>query len=773
MATIQLDQEVLDVERLIDDRDHDEAFRQLILLRDRFGRRPEYRYLKALFDATFAVRSDQELLVEVRALVAEQPDFLEAVSLLAVLLDRTGDRDRAMVFAREAVHAVNERAARRARQVLGDSPENPTEDEEPFAKRSSASMHAVQPPPSSNNEFAKEERIRSRPIVAPTPSQASKIHETQAMFSAEVPLEDGAGRDDPLRLPSKPPPLHETEGDAGDTLEGLFPSPSEPSAEEMPETRRPSSIPPPPEPAKGPSLNRSKPPTFPPGSLPSEPPGVMHVGLADQAPARDARDLASETIPFSPADMAMPPPPTIPPDAPDASSAKTLDAVGRVTDPRKAPTLGDIRSPKPPQEPPDLEEGSPGVQSDQRTSQRETDRPPPVRRAPTPLPPEYAVDRVRSGPRSQSKPSRPAIAIPEPAQKVRGWFQFARENQLQKGDGFSTASTLLDLCERVVEGATPLSSDPIPLDRRGLILVEERLERIRGSRIPTQQAAERGAVTAAAAFLLGLLLRECDGKASDTSAEDGACKVVVPSGATVRPLLVAAAFARSRGPGLVETFDRAATAHMRRGPTRRTGSSRAVTQPQQPAVPAESSSDFDLTVLRRDLDGSTLGVTDPQTPPAPQPPVDMRQIAVAFWASELGRELIGTSRRVGTFTIADIDAVERYASKTFGAVGFAPPGTPWPWSPNEELEDLIFSWGAVLGEVLVGLYSGRWEADPGNPDDRHLYRVVLSGGVVAWPVAKAYMRLARGIPHDLSVYVDAVGRVVGRQALGPQAWPKT
>ena len=151
----------------------------------------------------------------------------------------------------------------------------------------------------------------------------------------------------------------------------------------------------------------------------------------------------------------------------------------------------------------------------------------------------------------------------------------------------------------------------------------------------------------------------------------------------------------------------------------------------------------------------------------------MHQIAVNFWSSTLGRELIGSSRRVGTFTIADVDAIERYASKTFGAVGFAPPGAPWPWSPTEEQDELIFSWGAILGEVLIGLYSGRWEADPGNPDDRLLFRVILSGGVVAWPVAKAYMRLARGIPHDLSVYVDAVGRVVGRQALGPQAWPNS
>jgi hypothetical protein len=776
VATIQLDQEVLDVEGLIDDRNHDEAFRQLILLRDRFGRRPEYRYLKALFDMTFEVRSDTELLADVRSLVGEQPDFLEAVSLLAVVLDRTGDHDRATVFAREAIHAGNERARLRAQSVLGETPSNPTADEEPFARRSSTSLEAVQTP------TPEKEKPASRPMVVPTPvGTDAKTRETQEMFTADS---EPAPDFDPFQLPSKPPPLHETDSVSGDTLEGL-PRPPSAAPASMEGLTKPSTMPPERQPGS------YRPPTSPPMGLPSEPPGVMRLGGAEEMPPSDARGL-SETIPFSPADMVMPPPPTIPPDALDMSDPSVPDRSAPPQDDRTAPTLRGLRTPAAPR----VEDGraeraeaSPAKRADLtrptvderiERSQRLTDRPPPVTREPTPLPPQYAVDRTgvdRGSPerkRSVSRPSRPAIAIPEPVPQVRAWFQYARDNQLRTGDGFSTARTLLDLCERVVEGATPLSSDPVPMDRRGLILIEERLESMRGARSGTQQAAERGAVTAAAAFLLGLLLKECDGRATDTSAEDGACKVVVPSGATVRPLLVAAAFARARGPGLVETFDRAATAHMRRGPTRRTGGgagARAVTQPKQERVDARSGSEFDLTVLRRDLDGSTLGVIDPDAPPAPQPPIDMRQTAVGFWASDLGRELIGSSRRVGTFTIADVDAIERYASKKFSAVGFAPPGTPWPWSPSEDFEDLVLSWGGVIGEVLVALYSGRWEADPGNPEDRQLFRVVLSGGVVAWPVAKAYMRLARGIPHDLSVYIDAVGRVVGRQALGAQAWP--
>lgn len=744
MANIQLDQEILDVEQIIDEGNHDEAFRQLILLRDRFGRRPEYRYLKALFDMTFKTRSDMELLSDVRALVGEQPDFLEAVSVLAVLLDRTGDRDRAMVFAREAIHAKNDRARARANAVLGDTPKNPTADEEPFATRSSSQMRAVKEP-------AREAPTKPnvRPVVMPTPGRGQNTpRATQALFTAESeafppppPPPDG----DPLRLPSEPPLQEFDEGRQGDTLEGLPRAPSVPPGLMFQGFD---------------VLNSSGNSTM--ESL-SEPPGGPAL---DSSPDSGKEARALDFIPFSPANVAMPPPPTVPPEPLGADFSAQSSASSQ--DDRTAPTLRGIRSPLPATEPQfervELSEATPPPQNRLRS---------PAVRVPTPLPPRHAVDHTgvdrsgveRSGVdrrRSASAPSRPAIAIAQPLQQIRGWFQYARQNQIPSGEGFSTARTLIDLCERVVEGATPLSAEPVPLDRRGLILVEQRLEALRGSRTGTQPTAERGAVTAAAAFLLGLLLKECDGRASDTSAEDGACKVVVPSGATVRPLLVAAAFSRSRGPGLVETFDRAATAHMRRGPTRRTTSNN-----RQPTQPPPAPSHFDLTVLRRDLDASTLGVTDPQTPPGPRPSTDLRRVASDFWASDLGREIAGTSRRVGTFTIADVDAIERYASKTYSAVGFAPPGTPWPWAPSEAFDDMILSWGAILGEVLVGLYSGRWEADPGNPEDRHLYRVVVSGGVVAWPVAKAYMRLARGIPHDLSVYVDAVGRVVGRQALNP------
>jgi len=780
VATIQLDQEILDVERIIDEKNHDEAFRRLILLRDRFGRRPEYRYLKILFDATFAVRTDAELLSEVRTLVAEQQDFLEAVALLALLLDRTGDHERAIVFAREALRSPNSRAQMRARAILGEQAEQEVGGPPPSVNRFAASTAREAPT-----------KPHVRPVNVPAADGQSQTRSTKALFAvaddkqSSPPVDKAEAKEADLTLEGVAPPSN---------LDAAFAAvrPREPNSSNL---RLPSS---PPiqddrvstlEGLPRPPLVPSK--TFsgaqqPPDSLPSTVDFRISPSLPEQEPSQNS--VGAEFIPFSPDQAPMPPPPTIPPGVVTANE-RSRPPTPHPSAPHAHRSSFSQASTPPPRRsafPPSPE---PRADIAPETTASRLPSTPPTRRQPTPLPPEYAVDDTGVGrevERRRSRPSRQALSVPQPPEHIKGWFQFARQNQLQVVEGFSTAQMLLDLCERVVEGATSLSSRPVPLDRRGLILVEEQLEALRGSRTKTQPVAERGAVTAAASFLLGLLLKECDGRAADTSVEDGACKVTLPSGATVRPLLVAAAFMRSRGPSLIETFDRAATSHMRRNPARVTTGNAArvitgnaarvitgnsISQPplrnaRTPAIAAASS----FTVLRRDLDASTLGITDPAAPPAPQPPIDMRKVASEFWTSDLGREIIGSSRRVGTFTIADVDAIERHASKAFNAVGFSPPGSPWPWMPSEEQDDLILAWGAILGEVLVSLYLGRWEADPGNPDDRFLFRVILSSGVVAWPVAKAYMRLARGIPHDLTVYIDAVGRVVGRQALGARSW---
>jgi hypothetical protein len=763
VATIRLSEDVLAVEALIDAHRHDEAFRKLVLLRERFGRRPEGRYLQALFDATFAVRADDELVLELDLLVADQPDFMEAVSLLAVLLKRVGDRERALVLAREATRSSNPSALRRARDVIGERSSTPQQDERPFHPRLSAKPMPFDEGSAQRSGIVGTETPTWNPAALPFPSSS----DSSALRSSgpPSPANFGGTRTDPFRLPTAPPPA-------------LRPIPS---PHDKPSRLASTSVPPGVVRATSADSCPTLPPpsNYPVGELADNPmPDTVDMGrvgaerLSNRLPfaaagdhARDARHASvrqssepAAMIQVSRSDSPFPQPPTIPPEADrggrahdrpaDSQPSHQVEASRRASTQPRVPVI-------------------PQVPQARRSALTATLPPlPTVRTASEPSP----ADRV--GGRAAPSPSRPAIAIPAPVEQVRNWFRYAREHQVQRLSGpneaSSTALTLLDLAERVVEGATPLSSEPLPLDRRGLVLVEQLLEARRSA--GRTGGAERGAVTAAAAYMLALLLKECDGRAADTSAEDGACKVVVPSGTTVRPLLVAAAFARARGPGLVESFDRAATAHMRRVPARPVSSPAAAAvgvaaRPRPSPLPANGESE--LSVLRRDLDASTLGVLAPNAPPALSPAVDMREIGRAFWASTMGRDIMGSSRRVGNFTIADIDAIERFAGKTFNAVGFAPLGTPWPWAPDEEFEELTFSFGAVLGEVLASVYAGRWEADPGNPDDRQLFRVVLTGGVVAWPVAKTYLRLARGIVHDLSVFVDAVGRFVGRQAVIP------
>jgi len=714
VAKIQLGQEILVVEALIDEHDHDAAFRQLVLARDKYGRRPEFRYLQALFDASFGIRPDKELLREVTALVAEQPDFSEAIALLAWLYDRTGDRGRAEVFAREALHAVNPRALARARRVIDGPSAEPAAPEPTAAPAPSVEPDgAALPPP------APGEERRPAAVFVPTPSPAQMGRSETVAFERTAEVAGDSGHELSPRPPSAAP----------NRDDNRTPTPAPPPSHL---SRPPAALPPlvgtnpgfaPPTPAMIASA----------GTRPTPAPGA--VARTDELPA-------VETIDFSPAGN-LPPPPSIP--AAALSPPRTADHEPFSGLRAERARTGDVPRSRVP-------------------------TPPPIR--PTPAPP---IASERPGPLStdyRHRPSRTAIAIPPPVEVQRHWFKYARTHQVESsGAADSTALMLLDLAERVVEGRTPLSSGPVPLDRSGLILIEERLEPYRNGR-GTVTPAERAATTSAAAFLLAVLMKESDARAVDAPAEDGACKAVLPSGASVRPLLIAASFVRGRGPGLVESFDRAATAHMQRPPrsvTRQTTSDRQqyvdLDAQTVPIIQGRRTTQRSpLSVQRRDLDAGPICVIDTGTPMSLPVPINIRSVAEDFWSSSEGAEFSGGSHRVGTFSLTDIDAIERYMTRALPLIGVWPPGLPWPWIPTEEHEKQIYLLGAVLGEVLVSVYSGQWEVDPSEPHDRHLYRVVLAGSVLAWPMSKIYLRIARGVSHDLSAYVVVLGRVVGRQA---------
>lgn len=723
MATIQLGQEVLAVEALIDERNHDDAFRQLVLSRERFGRRPEYKYLQALFDATFQSRADKELVRDVTSLVAEQPDFLEAVALLAFLYNRSGDTGKATVFAREALRSTNPRTVHRARQVLRESRPASQGFEAPPGSAAAHPQTSPQPhlgdtlagsgPPKATGGVALDRTLAAPGFVPPgvSPTFAAVAARKATLEFAEV-------QPQPVTNPPALQPLAET--------------------------------------------SRTPPGPFVPPAL-----GGMSRGA----------EPSIETITFAPSDAAMPPPPTIPPAALTNPSEAQLSQLQRPAS-RQAPSSPGFGLTQPKRSLSDSANRTVGS-----ASSRARPTPAPVTVAGTqsrPIPrgerieslsPDLAVDHTGVDYRASIvRPSRAAIAIPPPAAVQRQWFKYARANQVtaapisdDEKQG-STALTLLDLAERVVEGQTPLSPEPIPLDRRGLILVEQKLDSVRSTR-GGAAPGEKAATTASAAFLLAVLMKESEARAVDTTPEDGGCKAVLPGGVSVRPLLIAAAYARGKGPGLVESFDRAATAHMQRTPRSppsaafRFGGAQTEKFLERSAPPKPA-----LSVSRHDVDAGTLALVDSDCALSRPPQQKLRVIAEEFWSTTLGREIMGSSQHAATFSLGDIDALERYATKAFPLVGTSPPGDPWPWAASESIEKQIFAWGAILGEVLLAVYTGRWEVDPEQPDDRHLYRVVLAESVIAWPVAQVFLRVSRGVAHDLSAYVDVVGRIVGRQA---------
>ncbi len=753
MAKIRLDQEVLAIEALIEAKDHDESFRRLILARERLGRRPEYRYLQALFDATFGVRPEADIIREINNLVGEQPDFAEPVALLAFLFAQIGDQARAEVFAREAIHAANPLAQRRARAVLGDRPTRPPANEPPFAERATGTFRALA------DGFGPEPASAQGPT--PFRDEPKSAGDSRRSDNVQGPQRRITSASDELRV-------------AEHVASSRSPFGSEPASDLR------GKIPPAPRVPRGDlgvalaTREQAAPESKSPGSYALSSPPPADAGRSSSMPSM-------ETIAFSPSGSPVPGPPSIPPEALIALADSAGAGLDLLTEsPNDIPTYPGRSVRRSPVPAPNVIGSPSSFAPRNRPSAR------PASKMPAPatttkltvvqLDPELATDRTgisltnttsRGGKKPSTRPPKMPMSIPPPAEVTRQWFRYAREQQLVhklgEGEG-GTSAMLLDLAERAILGQTPFCPEPVPFDRSGLILIEQRLEPFCNTTRAPQSAAERAAATTAAAFLLALLLKECDARAVDAAAEDGACKAMLPSGTAVRPLQVAASFIRGRGVSLVDTFDRAATAHMRR-----------ISQPPTPIPTTGVGSTLPLAAVRgdpnalsvgrRDLDAGTLAVRSPDAPSGPLPRQSLRALADNFWTSSLGREISGPSRRIGAYAPSDIDAIERYICKTVSDFGLAPPGTIWPWIPALSQDENILSWGAALGEVLIALYDGRWEADPGNPDDKHLYRVALVGGVIIWPVAHMHLRIARGISHDLTVYLDCVGRLVGRQAL--------
>jgi hypothetical protein len=397
-------------------------------------------------------------------------------------------------------------------------------------------------------------------------------------------------------------------------------------------------------------------------------------------------------------------------------------------------------------------------------------------------PPSSATAEPRSGERESQ--------IPPDATPLDRWFAQARRELVHRRSPMygmrsldSVVEMLLDWGKTVAEGNSFLSPHPLPLTRSSLIEVDEvmlALRRQPGNRSASKSDTSRA--MAAAGFFLAVVLHELEANVIEIAPDDGGCKVVLPTGAGTRPLLVAAAFADGSGPGLVQTFDRLAAASELGGGTgpasepsfrRPTSSGRMAVAKPVSSMPRENSpfqisltpkaapgaALDELALTRPEVEAAPVRLLERQTHPADLPPLDLPGIALALAASPLGQDI---ATRAGTYllpTPASVEALESYCLVTRGESGSAPDRAVW--QPSDEDEELILAWGAFLGETLIAAYGGIWECDPNAPSDPRLFRVISQDRVAAWPITQVYLRLKNGPQHNLIEFFASVGRLLG------------
>jgi hypothetical protein len=598
VARIELSSEVRAIESLIDAGEHSAASSRLQAAHTNLGRRPEYRYLVCLYDSTFHVRPDRDLLHEMIELVGEQPDLMEGAALLAQLYARLGDEARADLFAHLALESANPAARARAESVLkgratdADNPpssrvkqiDRPTKPAQPAARASDPNIGQ-----GSTNASA-------GPAVNPSVSSAA-----------------------PSRASSAPPP------------------------------------------------------SVPPSRAPSSPP-------ASEVPPSSSRALNAR----------------YPSAAPPSHS-------GHGADPHDAPP--------------------------------------------------------------ESAPAPTALGA---------WFERARREIVQtRGPtygvraGQSIVGMLLDWGKAVAEGNSFVSAEAMPLNRDALAIVDEAILSIR--RQPGARNASRSDTSramAAAGFFLAVVMHELDATVLEIAPDDGGCKVLLPSGAGARPLLVAAAFGDGTGPSLVQTFDRLASARelasgasASEAPFRRPTS---VPARQSSLTPASSTAlagpHDELALTRPEVEATTIRKLDGPMHGADPPPLNMAAVAGALMRSALSQDIAARSGTSLSPTPASIEALDSFCAATRGEAGAAPERTVWPTS--DEDEEVILTWGALLGETLIAAYGGIWECDPNAPSDPRLFRVICEDRVAAWPMAQVYLRLKNGAKHGLVEFVAAIGKLL-------------
>lgn len=380
----------------------------------------------------------------------------------------------------------------------------------------------------------------------------------------------------------------------------------------------------------------------------------------------------------------------------------------------------------------------------------------------------HSLENEPANPRSLSaRPPAPYSLHPEemsPPQARRlssrpdeNWFDRAKRELVHRRAPMhgvrvatSTVETLLDLARAVAEGRTPLSPVPLGVDRDGLARVDVAIMQWRRQQ-RTQVGGRRdyGETMAAAAFLMAAIMHELEGEAVDTAPEDGGCKVLVPPGVGIRPILVASAFARGQGPSLVDTFDRLSSARSRTpaaGGASPVSLRRGSVQMGVVRVPDELPPALSVTIA--EAERSPLRVVDRVLTRSVQPELDLSVLLSSATAADIAH-----ASQIVTLSPspAGIEAAEAYCDALVG-------GRIAPRLGEEPALVL----GALVGEALIATFGGVWEEDPRSPREALLYRVVCRERLYAWPILQAALRLRNGPLYDLVSFFGSAGRLAQR-----------
>jgi len=432
-------------------------------------------------------------------------------------------------------------------------------------------------------------------------------------------------------------------------------------------------------------------------------------------------------------------------------------------------------------------------------------------------PPDSRVQEKGNRPNAEQQPlsSSNRRRSEQPADQsapseVDQWFEYARRELVHRRSamyGMKTTDSIVDMLldwgRTVAHGNSFVSQRPLPLTRDSLAEADEAILAIRRQRGPTPAKSDTSRTMAAAGFFLAIVLHELDATVIEIAPDDGGCKVVLPSGAGTRPLLITAAFADGTGPSLTQTFDRLinaqvlasvppgeAAAYQRHSsgrlavgamPPRSVTPSmprsitpsmpRSVTPsmprsitpsmprsltPGSAAIPDRRE---ELALTRPEVENTPLRMLEGPTRPSQLPPMNLSAIASGLATSPAAQDIAARSGAYLAPTPASVEALESFCTATRGELGSAPERSVW--IPSDEDEERIVEWGAFLGETLIAAYGGVWECDPNAPSDPRLFRVVSEERVVAWPITQVYLRLKNGSRHNLMDFIAAVGRVLG------------